>query len=267
MKAGADMAAVSMHKSGGSLTQSSILLLGPHMDEGYVSSVINLTQTTSASYLLMASLDISRRNLALRGAESFSRVVDMAEYARREINEIGGYYAYGSELINGGSIYDFDVTKLAVYTRGIGLTGIEVYDLLRDEYDIQVEFGDLSYMLAYISIGDRIQDIERLVGALADIKRLYSKPETNLFTSEYYHPHRGGHPRRRPFTPRRNACPSRIPPGASAASLSCATRRASPSWRRARSSPKRSSTTSSLPRKRAARCRARPARIFRTSMC
>ena len=61
MKAGADMAAVSMHKSGGSLTQSSMLLLGPKMDEGYVSSVINLTQTTSASYLLMASLDISRR--------------------------------------------------------------------------------------------------------------------------------------------------------------------------------------------------------------
>ena len=42
------------------------------------------------------------------------------------------------------------MTKLAVYTRGIGLTGIEVYDLLRDEYDIQVEFGDLSNMLAYI---------------------------------------------------------------------------------------------------------------------
>lgn len=188
MRAGADMAAVSMHKSGGSLTQSSLLLLGPNIDEGYVSSVINLTQTTSASYLLMSSLDISRRNLALRGAESFSRVVDMAEYARREINEIGGYYAYGSELINGGSIYDFDVTKLAVYTRGIGLTGIEVYDLLRDEYDIQVEFGDLSNMLAYISIGDRIQDIERLVGALADIKRLYSKPETNIFTSEYITP-------------------------------------------------------------------------------
>ncbi len=159
----------------------------------YVSSVINLTQTTSASYLLMASLDISRRNLALRGAESFSRVVDMAEYARREINEIGGYYAYGSELINGGSIFDFDVTKLAVYTRGIGLTGIEVYDLLRDEYDIQVEFGDLSNMLAYISIGDRIQDIERLVGALADIKRLYAKPETNIFTSEYIFPHGGSH--------------------------------------------------------------------------
>ena len=97
------------------------------------------TQTTSASYLLMSSLDISRRNLALRGRESFRKVAEMAEYARAEINDIGGYYAYGREMINGGSVYDFDVTKLAVYTRDIGLAGIEVYDLLRDEYDIQIE--------------------------------------------------------------------------------------------------------------------------------
>ena len=68
------------------------------------------------------------------------------------------------------------------------MTGIEVYDLLRDEYDIQAEFGDLSNMLAYISIGDRIQDIERLVGALADIRRLYAKPRSVLFTAEYITP-------------------------------------------------------------------------------
>ncbi|HCA71677.1 MAG TPA: arginine decarboxylase, partial [Ruminococcaceae bacterium] len=188
MEAGADMSAVSMHKSGGSLTQSSILLVGPRVNAGYVGQIINLTQTTSASYLLMSSLDISRRNLALRGKESFAKVVNMAQYARHEINDVGGYYAYGTELINGGSIYDFDTTKLAVYTRGIGLTGIEVYDLLRDEYDIQIEFGDLSNMLAYISIGDRIQDIERLVGALADIRRLYSQPKSESFTAEYISP-------------------------------------------------------------------------------
>lgn len=99
----------------------------------------------------------------------------MAEYARREINSIGGYYAYGKELVNGDSIFDYDVTKLSVYTRDIGLAGIEVYDLLRDEYDIQIEFGDISNILAYISIGDRIQDIERLVGALDDIERLYKR--------------------------------------------------------------------------------------------
>ncbi len=188
MEAGADMAAVSMHKSGGSLTQSSLLLLGENVNASYVEQIINLTQTTSGSYLLMSSLDISRRNLALRGKESFEKVARMAQYAREEINAIGGYYAYGAELINGNSIYDFDVTKLAVYTRDIGLAGIEVYDLLRDEYDIQIEFGDISNILAYISIGDRIQDIERLVGALADIKRLYSKPKKNIFMAEYISP-------------------------------------------------------------------------------
>lgn len=104
----------------------------------------------------------------------------MSEYARQEINSIGGYYAYGRDLVNGTSIYDYDVTKLSIYTLDIGLAGIEVYDLLRDEYDIQIEFGDICNILAYISIGDRIQDIERLVGALEDIKRLYSKDKTGL---------------------------------------------------------------------------------------
>ncbi len=188
MEAGADMAAVSMHKSGGSLTQSSLLLTNNGMNADYVRQIINLTQTTSASYLLISSLDISRRNLALRGKESFGKVVSMAEYAREEINAIGGFYAYGKELVNGSSVYDYDVTKLSVFTQGIGLTGIEVYDLLRDEYDIQIEFGDIGSILAYISIGDRLRDIERLVGALADIKRLYEKQQQPVITGDYIQP-------------------------------------------------------------------------------
>ena len=188
MAAGADMSAVSMHKSGGSLTQSSVLLLGPDMDSGYVRQIVGLTQTTSASYLLMSSLDISRRNLALNGRESFAKVVKMAEYAREEINGIGGLYAYGRELIDGKDIYDFDVTKLLTFTQGIGLTGTEVYDLLRDEYDIQIEFGDVGSILAYISIGDRIQDIERLVGALEDITRRFGKEAKDLILSEFVEP-------------------------------------------------------------------------------
>ena len=188
MKAGADMAAVSMHKSGGSLTQSSMLLIGPAMQEGYVRQIINLTQTTSASYLLLSSLDISRRNLALRGRESFVSVVELARYARSEINEIGDYYAFGRELVNGDSIFDFDETKLSVNTLDVGLAGIEVYDLLRDEYDIQIEFGDLGNILAYLSIGDRERDIERLVSALSEIRRLYKKSKAGLMKQEYIEP-------------------------------------------------------------------------------
>ena len=188
MAAGADMASVSMHKSGGSLTQSSFLLIGPNVSEGYTRQIINLTQTTSGSYLLLSSLDISRRNLALRGREEFAKVRALAQYARSEINAIGGYYAYCREIINDNSIYDFDVTKLSVHTLDIGLAGIEVYDILRDEYDIQIEFGDIGNILAYISIGDRRQDIERLVSALAEIKRRYQKDKAGMLTQEYIDP-------------------------------------------------------------------------------
>ncbi len=145
----------------------------------------------------------------------------MSEYARREINAIGGYYAYSKELIDGKTVHDFDVTKLSIYTQGIGLTGIEVYDLLRDEYDIQIEFGDIGNILAYISIGDRLQDIERLVGALADIKRLYSRDGSDLISGEYIQPQLVLSPQEA-FYAERKAVPCKKQLVRSAGNLSCA---------------------------------------------
>ncbi|PWM44164.1 MAG: arginine decarboxylase [Clostridiales bacterium] len=188
MAAGADMASVSMHKSGGSLTQSSFLLCGKNVNSDYVRQIINLTQTTSGSYLLLSSLDISRRNLALSGKEIFGKVTELTNYAREEINSIDDYYAFGKELINGDSIFDFDLTKLSVNTLNLGLAGIEVYDILRDEYDIQIEFGDLGNILAYISVGDNYKNIERLISALSEIRRIYKKETTSLIKYEYINP-------------------------------------------------------------------------------
>ncbi len=186
--AGADIAAVSMHKSGGSLTQSSFLLTGKNVNADYVRQVINLTQTTSGSYLLMSSLDLSRRNLAQNGGAIYENIKAMVGYAREEINEIGDYYAYGKELINGDSVFDFDETKLSIHTLDTGLAGIEVYDILRDEYDIQTEFGDMGNLLAYISVGDREKDIERLISALSEIRRRYKREKTGMLDTEYISP-------------------------------------------------------------------------------
>ncbi len=188
MAAGADLSAVSMHKSGGSLTQSSFLLCGKRTNPERVRQFINLTQTTSGSYLLMSSLDISRKNLALHGKHIFEKVKRLTGYARDEINQLGDYYAYGKELVNGDTVFDYDVTKLAVNTLDLGLAGIEVYDILRDFYDIQVEFGDLGNILAYVSVGDRERDIERLVAALSDIRRRYKREKAELMTQEYISP-------------------------------------------------------------------------------
>ena len=181
-------AAVSMHKSGGSLTQSSLLLTGPDVHAGYVRQIINLTQTTSGSYLLMSSLDISRRNLAQRGRQIFHQVADMAEYAREEINAIGGYYAFGKELVNGDSVFDFDITKLSVHSW--------ISDLLESKCTIfcvtnmifMIEFGDIGNILAYLSIGDRAQEVERLASALAEIRRRFQTDGSGLLSQEYIDP-------------------------------------------------------------------------------
>ena len=174
------------------------------MNWEYVSQIINLTQTTSASYLLMSSLDISRRNLALRGRQVFHQVAEMAEYAREEINAVGGYYAFGKELCNGNSVFDFDTTKLSVHTLDIGLAGIEVYDILRDEYDIQIEFGDIGNILAYLSIGDRPQEVERLVSALAEIKRRYHTDGAGLLSQEYIDPEVAASPQKAFYAPKKS---------------------------------------------------------------
>ncbi|MGL5415805.1 MAG: aminotransferase class I/II-fold pyridoxal phosphate-dependent enzyme [Clostridium sp.] len=189
MEAGADMAAVSIHKTGGSLTQSSMLLMkNDRINPHYARTIINLTQTTSGSYLLLSSLDLARRNLALHGEEIFEEVIAIAEYARNEINKIDGYYAFSKEIVNKDNIFDFDVTKLTVNTLGIGLAGIEAYDILRDDYGIQIELGDIGNILSIISVGDTRYNIERLVSALSEIKRIYTKDKKGIFDHEYINP-------------------------------------------------------------------------------
>lgn len=188
MDAGADISSVSIHKTGGSLTQSSLLLISNSVDSEAMRQTINLTQTTSGSYLLMASLDIARKNLFLNGKEIFEKVCKLAEYARSEINKIGGFNAFSSEIINRDTVFAFDKTKLSIHTRAMGLAGIEVYDILRDEFGIQIEFGDIGNILAIISVGDRELEIERLLGALSEIHRRFKKEPMNMLDNEYINP-------------------------------------------------------------------------------
>ena len=177
MQAGADMSSVSLHKTGGSLTQSSALLIKTDRIDGqYVRKVINMMQTTSPSYLLMGSLDVARKMLATEGEKILNHVVEVAEYARTKINQIPGCYSIGSEAVGRPGIYGFDPTKLSVTTRNMGLNGMELYDILRDEYNIQMETGDVYNSLAILSVGDDYDNVNKLIDALTDIsKRFMSK--------------------------------------------------------------------------------------------
>lgn len=174
MQAGADMAATSVHKLGGSMTQSSVL----NMKEGLVSpgrvqSIISMLTTTSTSYLLLSSLDVARKRLATEGKGMIGAAIDLAEQTRKAINEIEGFYCVGKEILGSKAAYDYDPTKLIISVKDLGITGQEVETWLREKHQIEVELSDLYNILCIITFGDTKQETDSLVCALKELSELY----------------------------------------------------------------------------------------------
>jgi arginine decarboxylase len=188
IRAGADLSAVSVHKTGGSMTQSSALLANSDIiDEERVLHALGLMYTSSASYMLMCSLDVARKQLALQGEQLLSQALRLVRRAREEINGIDGLIAFGPELVGMPGCYDFDETKLGVHVTSLGQSGRSIELLLRKDYNIQVELSDLYNILSVVSIGDRQQDLEAFIKALRNIsdssdirehKKITGLPET-----------------------------------------------------------------------------------------
>jgi arginine decarboxylase len=170
MQAGADMAATSVHKLGGSMTQSSIL----NIKEGLISSkrvhsIISMLTTTSTSYLLLASLDTARRRLATEGKELVQKAVHLAEQTRNRINEIEHLYCFGEEILGSKATFDYDPTKLTIYVKDLGITGYEAEGWLREQYNIEVEMSDLNNILCIITPGDTENETTILLEALKQL--------------------------------------------------------------------------------------------------
>ncbi|TXK89991.1 aminotransferase class I/II-fold pyridoxal phosphate-dependent enzyme [Parageobacillus sp. SY1] len=174
MQAGADMAATSVHKLGGSLTQSSIL----NVREGLVSAkhvqaILSMLTTTSTSYLLLASLDVARKWLATQGREHFEKTIQLAEKTRQQINEIPYLYCVGREILGTEATYDYDPTKLTISVKELGLTGYDVEKWLREMYNIEVELSDLYNILCIITPGDTERETNALVNALRHLSEQF----------------------------------------------------------------------------------------------
>jgi arginine decarboxylase len=174
MEAGADMAATSVHKLGGSLTQSSVLnVQGPRINTKRIQTIMSMLTTTSTSYILLASLDTARRQLATRGDQMAENALTLAQYARTEINKIPGLYCFGEEVLGTEATFAFDATKVTVHIRHLGLTGYDVENWLRDHYNIEVEMSDMYNILCLVTPGDTLDNIEGLIKALQELAATY----------------------------------------------------------------------------------------------
>ncbi len=171
---GADMATVSMHKTAGSLTQSSVLLLNERLfTRQQVRAAVNLMQTTSGSYLLMASLDLARRKLMLEGEAIVGRVLELTEEAKRRIGKVPGLAVLTRDDMNGVGIYDYDETKIVIRVNELGMTGFEAYEILKNEYNVQMELAETYVVLAIVGVGDDESTLNRLCAALEDLSRRF----------------------------------------------------------------------------------------------
>lgn len=183
IEAGADICAQSTHKIIGALTQCSLLQVNTdRIDASRIQQILNLLQTTSPSYILMASLDCARRQIALHGKALLDETIDLINYARKEINKIPGFYSFSEELLGNPGVYAIDPTKLTITCRDLGITGFDLDMLLSNKYHIQMELSDLYNVLAVGSFGDTKENIDLLLAALKDISsdlsdNSYKKPD------------------------------------------------------------------------------------------
>lgn len=170
MQAGADVAATSVHKLGGSLTGSSVV----NVRRGLVSperihAMLSMITTTSTSYLLLASLDAARRRLATQGKERLEQALELSRYARTELQKLPFLSVYGHEELHSESTYALDETKLLVSVRSLGVTGFDVEKYLRETHNIEVEMSDLSNVLFIITSADDAYSINALIEAMKDV--------------------------------------------------------------------------------------------------
>lgn len=166
IEAGADMVVQSTHKIVSGMTQASLLhIRTDRVNVNRVRNVLQLIHSTSPSYVLMASLDVARRQLALEGRKLLSETIETAEWARAELNAIPGVYVFGRETIGPEGIFDLDVTKLTINVTGLGMTGFDALDLLNERFDVQSEMATLHNVLLLVTLGNDRRDLERVVSA------------------------------------------------------------------------------------------------------
>ncbi|MEA4822088.1 MAG: DegT/DnrJ/EryC1/StrS family aminotransferase [Erysipelotrichales bacterium] len=172
---GADLSTGSLHKTGGSLTQSSIMLMNDNkfVTATRVRSILSMLQSTSPSSLLLASLDVARKGLALYGSDLLKKAVDLSHYACKQIGKIPGLKTYDDSYFKNTGCYKHDCTKLIINVTGLGLTGFDIYKIMKDDYHIQLELAESYVVLAVISIGTIQEDIDKLINAFKDISSTY----------------------------------------------------------------------------------------------
>ncbi|QSQ08571.1 Arginine decarboxylase [Koleobacter methoxysyntrophicus] len=175
LEAGSSGCVQSPHKMLGSLTQSSWLhIKGSRINIDRLKGALQILQSSSPSYILMASLDAARYCMVHDGKKMLDGVVDLAQEACERINTIPGARCLGQEVVGEKGVTERDPTKLVITCREAGIPGTLLGDILRRDYKIQPEYSDFYNITLFVTIGNKENDLTRLVYSLEGIIKRYS---------------------------------------------------------------------------------------------
>ena len=163
MRAGADICVQSAHKTLTSLTQGAYLHVGLEtVDLDRLRYFLGMLQTSSPSYLIMASLDLARELMQKSGEERLdgllSKIRQLKEQTQvRNIEILGNKHICGFEL---------DETRITICVKNLGISGYDAEAILRSHYGIQVEMSDLYNIVCIATPTDEGKNLECLFSAL-----------------------------------------------------------------------------------------------------
>jgi arginine/lysine/ornithine decarboxylase len=160
---GADIVICSVHKTLASMTQTALIhVQGNLVNRERLRRYLRIYQSSSPSYVLMASIDSCIRDIEERGEEVFSRLISFKKRIEEETTGCRYIFVPGMDVIS-------DPGKVLICSASANITGQQIYDILRLEYHLQLEMAGDTYGLAIITGYDTDEGIDRLIHAIKDL--------------------------------------------------------------------------------------------------
>ena len=181
---GADVVIQSLHKTMPALTQTALMHVnGSLVDREKIRRMLSIYQTSSPSYVLMASVSLCLTWLEEWGREEFDLYSKRIQSLRQRLTHMKHLYLYKPQDA-------FDWGKFVIGTVGSSMSGHELYDRLRDVYGLQMEMVSSEYVLAMTTVGDTEEGFERLAQALEAIDAEICEKKKCLITENICIPER-----------------------------------------------------------------------------
>jgi arginine decarboxylase len=172
MDASADLCVTSVHKSGTAVEQSSVFhLQGDRVDPSVLKAREDLLGTTSPSSLVYATLDGWRRQMVEYGETLLDAALTLAHQTRAALAGLPGIRVMGEEFVGPRAAMSYDPLKIVLDVSGLGISGYQAADWLREHGRVTVGLSDHRRIVAQLTIADDEHSTATLLGAVTELTR------------------------------------------------------------------------------------------------